>query len=48
MICPRCGSSRIWKDYPRFGCNECGFSWDIDDDVPMIQDREDEEDDDSE
>ena len=29
-VCPRCGSSHTWADYPTFGCHDCGYVWDID------------------
>lgn len=30
LTCPRCGSSRTWSSYPLFGCHDCGYMWDID------------------
>ena len=33
--CPRCGSSHLGSDYPKFWCHECGYSWDIDEEEVM-------------
>lgn len=30
-VCVRCGSSNTWVNFPRMGCNDCGYVWDIDD-----------------
>lgn len=33
--CPRCGGTHIRNDYPRFGCRDCGYAWDIDEEETM-------------
>ena len=38
--CPRCGSTNIKNDFPKFYCRECGWSWDIDEEERMIHDRD--------
>ena len=38
--CPRCGSTNIRNDFPKFHCRECGLTWDIDEEERMIHERD--------
>ena len=38
--CPRCGSTEIRNEFPKFQCKECGLWWDIDEDERMIHERD--------
>ena len=39
-VCPRCGSTNTWNNFPVFGCRDCGWTWDIDEEEVMIHDRD--------
>lgn len=38
--CPRCGSTNTWSNFPVFGCRDCGWVWDIDEEEVMIHERD--------
>lgn len=38
--CPRCGSMNTWCNFPKFGCRECGWTWDIDEEEVMVHERD--------